>query len=65
MPFPPRPHLKEEFVLVTSKWKLAFDGPKSREAALCAAVAGDAVQGACVDGCYSTVLLDSRINQPE
>lgn len=52
----------EEYILVTTKWKIAYGGQKSREAALCAALSGEAVMGVVSDGTYSTVLLDSRIN---
>ncbi len=52
----------EEYILVTTKWKITYGGDGSREAALQAVMKCECVMGAVSDGAYSTVLLDSRIN---
>ena len=57
--------MEEETILVTHKFKIRYEGKHGREFAIQRALRCEVANGTCMDGRYDSVLLDSRINQPE
>ena len=57
--------MTEETILVTHKFQIRYEGKHGREFAIQRALRCEVAQGNCMDGLYSSVLLGSRINQPE
>ena len=57
--------MEEETILVTHKFKIRYEGKHGREFAIQRALRCEVANGVCMDGHYDSVLLDSRVNQPQ